>query len=81
MRRWSVCKKFHKCEFCENQGPSPGLRTRKGLDIDSPIAICYLERGQTESRRYELRPAEPGKTKRGGFPDMEGNNEEKERAI
>ena len=81
MRRWSVCKKFHKCEFCENQGPSPGLRTRKGLDTDSPIVICYLERGQTESRRYELRPAEHGKTDRGGFPDMEGNNEEKERAI
>ena len=81
MRRWSVCKKFDKCEFCENQGPSPGLRTRKGLDIESLIAIRYLERGQTESRRYELRPAEHEKTERGGFPDMEGNNKEKERAI
>ena len=45
IKRWSVCKKFHKCEFCENQGPSPGLRTRKGLEVYLPIVIRYLERG------------------------------------
>ena len=81
MRSWSVCKKFDKCEFCENQGPSPGLWTRKRVghklaDRDT------LSREGSEQRAANMNWDRPIMRKpRGGFLDMEGNNEEKEGAV
>ena len=63
IKKWSVCKKFHKCEFCENQETSPGVGhrladrdtlSREGVNKKPPIRVetCRTRENQ-----------------RGGFPD------------
>ena len=65
------------CEFGENQGPSPGLMTMRGLDVILADHDTLSREGESKSRRYELRPAERGKTRGEVFRTWRGTTKKK----
>ena len=68
------------CEFCENQGPSPGLMTMRGLDVILANHDTLSREGESKSRRYELRPAERGKTRGEVFRTIGGEQRRKRKS-